>query len=318
MTTDKVVAKQSSRAQLFPRLDDRIRRRTLASVTYHAAHPEEIDSRLAELSREWGVERWLQLNSAALSLIGLALAVGGRRRLRWLALPAIVQTFLLQHGVQGFCPPLVLLRRLGVRTMSEIEAEREALKALRGDFDQISHDPADAKQTVSKTSHDMDPSKNASGAKLASTLDRVPANTSFTVNARIRRSMEQRLALYANRPELGRERLAELDREWDIERTLQVEGPLATLLGIVLGWRLNQRWLALPIFSQTMMLLHSLQGFYPLLPILRRMGFRTEQEISAERYAIKAQRGDFEHVRRADPANRANAAFIAAQPGTHP
>ena len=97
-----------------------------------------------------------------------------------------------------------------------------------------------------------------------------------------------------------------------------MEGPLATLFGIVLGWRSNQRWLALPIFSQTMMLLHSLQGFYPLLPILRRMGFRTEQEISTERYAIKAQRGDFERVRRADPANRADEAFTAAQPGPRP
>ena len=138
MTIENVVAKQSSRAQQFPELDNRIRRQTLASVTYHAAHPEEIDSRLAALSREWGVERWLQLNSATLSLIGLGWAVAGRRRRNWLALPAIVQVFLLQHGVQGFCPPLVLLRRLGVRTMSEIEAEREALKALRGDFDQVS------------------------------------------------------------------------------------------------------------------------------------------------------------------------------------
>jgi hypothetical protein len=315
MTVENVVAKQSTRAQLFPELDDRIRRQTRASVMYHAAHPEEIDGRLATLSREWGVERWLQLNSAALSLVGLGLAVTSKRR-RWLALPAVVQIFLFQHGVQGFCPPLVLLRKLGVRTMSEIEAEREALKALRGDFDQVARDPADSNQTLSKTSHDIDPKLSAKGAELASTLDRVPSNTSRTANERIRRDTERRLALYATHPAQRAQRLAELDREWDIERTLQVEAPLATLVGIVLGWRANERWLALPFFSQSMMLLHSLHGFYPLLPMLRRMGFRTEQEISAERYAIKVQRGDFERVRGAAPANRADEAFAAAQPGT--
>jgi len=45
--------------------------------------------------------------------------------------------FLLQHGVQGWCPPLGILRRLGVRTPREIEAERYALKSIRGDFDGI-------------------------------------------------------------------------------------------------------------------------------------------------------------------------------------
>jgi hypothetical protein len=35
---------------------------------------------------------------------------------------------------QGRCPPLSVLRRRGVRTRREIEAERCALKALRGDF----------------------------------------------------------------------------------------------------------------------------------------------------------------------------------------
>ena len=42
--------------------------------------------------------------------------------------------FLLQHALQGWCPPLPLLRRLGVRTQAEIERERYALKAIRGDF----------------------------------------------------------------------------------------------------------------------------------------------------------------------------------------
>jgi hypothetical protein len=53
---------------------------------------------------------------------------------RWLALPALVTAFLFQHAVQGWCPPIPVLRRLGFRTMREIDTERYALKALRGDF----------------------------------------------------------------------------------------------------------------------------------------------------------------------------------------
>jgi hypothetical protein len=44
----------------------------------------------------------------------------------------------LQHAVQGWCPPIPVLRRFGFRTADEINRERYALKALRGDFDGIS------------------------------------------------------------------------------------------------------------------------------------------------------------------------------------
>jgi hypothetical protein len=45
--------------------------------------------------------------------------------------------FFGQHALQGWCLPVPLLRRLGVRTQREIERERFALKALRGDFDSV-------------------------------------------------------------------------------------------------------------------------------------------------------------------------------------
>ena len=50
--------------------------------------------------------------------------------------PVGVAAFLLQHALQGWCPPLPVFRWYGVRTQSEIEQERYALKAIRGDFDQ--------------------------------------------------------------------------------------------------------------------------------------------------------------------------------------
>ena len=49
-----------------------------------------------------------------------------------------VGAFLLQHALQGWCPPLPLLRQLGVRTAEEINEERTALKTIRGDFYDVS------------------------------------------------------------------------------------------------------------------------------------------------------------------------------------
>ncbi len=91
-----------------------------------------LDIRLQELDREWDIERVLEANAAIFSLLGLTLARFFSRR--WFLLSAAVGTFLLQHAVQSWCPPVRLFRRLGVRTQREIDEERYALKVLRGDF----------------------------------------------------------------------------------------------------------------------------------------------------------------------------------------
>lgn len=91
-----------------------------------------LERRLHELDHEWDIERTLEANAAVISLIGLGLGTFLHRR--WYILPTLVGTFLLQHAVQGWCPPVPLFRRFGVRTATEIGYERYALKALRGDF----------------------------------------------------------------------------------------------------------------------------------------------------------------------------------------
>ena len=90
-----------------------------ANVAYFAEHPDEIDNRLDELDREWDIERTLEANAASVSLLGLMLALMVDRR--WLALPVGVAALLLQHAVQGWCPPVPVFRRLGVRTAGEID-----------------------------------------------------------------------------------------------------------------------------------------------------------------------------------------------------
>jgi hypothetical protein len=110
-----------------------IRRQTEQSVARCAeAGLDAIDRRLEELDREWDIERTLEANAATAVLAGVALGATVDRK--FFFFPAIVGGFLLQHAVQGWCPPLPLFRWLGVRTQGEIEEERYALKALRGDF----------------------------------------------------------------------------------------------------------------------------------------------------------------------------------------
>lgn len=110
-----------------------IRRRTEWDILHFGSQGNiGIDRRLDELDMEWDVERTLEANAASLSLLGAGLGAFVDRR--FFIIPAIVSSFLLQHAIQGWCPPLPILRSLGFRTAREIDIERYALKAIRGDF----------------------------------------------------------------------------------------------------------------------------------------------------------------------------------------
>ena len=117
----------------------RIRRQIEVNVHYYALHPHEIDQRLAELDEEWDIERMLEATAATLALTGTVLGIVRHRG--FLALPLLVTGFLLQHALQGWCPPAAVLRQRGVRTAAEIGGERAALKALRGDFASVERMP---------------------------------------------------------------------------------------------------------------------------------------------------------------------------------
>lgn len=101
-----------------------------------------IQQRLEELESEWDVERGLQTNFAAVTAVGVALGALVDRR--WFLFSAGAAAFMIQHALQGWCPPLPVLRRLNFRAMPEIQQERYALKALRGDFSGTEQDPLKA------------------------------------------------------------------------------------------------------------------------------------------------------------------------------
>jgi hypothetical protein len=119
-------------------LNRHVQNEILNRIRYYSGNRAEIPERLRKLENEWDIERAIEANAATLAFIGVVL---GARDRRWLTLPMLVSGFLLQHALQGWCPPVPLLRQLGFRTSYEIEEERQALKALRGDFDEIKSAP---------------------------------------------------------------------------------------------------------------------------------------------------------------------------------
>jgi hypothetical protein len=129
--------------------------------------------------------------------------------------------------------------------------------------------------------------------------DRVRANTWADVNEAIDRRTQLRLRSAAARAaddELSA-RIARLEYEWNFDRVVETEASLMGLLGLALAAAAgDRRLLVLPGTVSVMVLVHSLYGWYPLLPLFRRLGIRTQDEIDRERYALKAVRGDFESI----------------------
>jgi hypothetical protein len=119
-----------------PIVNQRIAERTRDRIEHVVGEGRDaIIRRLEQLDHEWDVDRALMVNFAIAG--GAAYAAGiyrythrpwfGQRRNGWLRFFTVQLGFLLLHGTVGWCPPLPVFRRLGVRTKSEIEAERRAL-----------------------------------------------------------------------------------------------------------------------------------------------------------------------------------------------
>ncbi|HEX2749115.1 MAG TPA: DUF2892 domain-containing protein [Verrucomicrobiales bacterium] len=128
-------------ASTCDQINERIARETRDRLAcYRNASHETITARLNELDREWDIERVLQTNAGMAGLTGAVLALTVHRK--FAVISALVGGFLVQHALQGWCPPLPVLRRAGVRTSHEINEERIALMKLRGDFGSPKEEPS--------------------------------------------------------------------------------------------------------------------------------------------------------------------------------
>ena len=123
-------------------INDIIQRQTADNLKrYLHSDNKTLTTRLEELNREWDTERVLETNASL--IIFISSIIGIFTSPYWFLLTGIISLFFLQHALQGWCPPLPILRKLGVRTPEEINAEKAVIRTLRGDFSDINKNPDD-------------------------------------------------------------------------------------------------------------------------------------------------------------------------------
>ena len=129
--TGEPVRSSSSRSR-----NQKIDQEIVSSIGHYSEQgAAAIESRIKELDRKWDIERTLEVNAGLLGLTGAILALTIDKR--WAVLPAVGTSFLVQHAIQGWCPPLPLFRFMGIKSRPELDREKYALKALRNDFKNV-------------------------------------------------------------------------------------------------------------------------------------------------------------------------------------
>ena len=117
--------------------------------------------------------------------------------------------------------------------------------------------------------------------------DRVRKVTSEAINQKISKEIKERIQYYSTRSagEVNN-RVNELEKEWDIERVLELNASLVALCGIILAAAKNKRWLILSGIVTGFLAQHAVQGWCPPIPLFRRLQIRTQKEIETERHAL--------------------------------
>jgi len=121
-----------------PTVNHRIRQKADEEVArFEGMMDSEIGAKIGDLDHEWDIERLVQAQTALAAMISLTVGLRINRRALF-GTTAIYSAFLL-HSLQGWSPQIPIFRRLGIRTQREIDREKYALKAIRGDFDSLEH-----------------------------------------------------------------------------------------------------------------------------------------------------------------------------------
>ena len=110
----------------------------------------------------------------------------------------------------------------------------------------------------------------------------VAENSPASVNDCLREQAEKSVARYQNaNAEQIELSLAQLNREWDVERLIEAESAMMILLGLLIGANFGRKWLVLPLFSTAMLIVHNTEEYSPLfLSFYQRIGFRSTNEIA--------------------------------------
>lgn len=89
------------------------------------------------------------------------------------------------------------------------------------------------------------------------------------------------------------ERISEIDKEWDIERTLLLNAAIVSVAGALLGTFVSKKWFLLTAVASVVMAEQAITGWSPASGLMKKLGKRTKEEIARERYGLKAMKGDF-------------------------
>lgn len=126
----------------------------------------------------------------------------------------------------------------------------------------------------------------------SSAHDPIREKTSEAVNARIDRETRGAIDEASESTIHLRERLIELDHEWDVDRALMLNfaviGGLSASLTLLHVARTGRPgFFGALLYTQLGFLAyHAIKRWCPPLPLFRRLGFRTSHEICAERIAL--------------------------------
>src|SRR4051794_36657380 len=111
------------------------------------------------------------------------------------------------------------------------------------------------------------------------TNDRVKAHTSDHVNQAIEEEAHRHVMRSAGASETTISyRISELDQEWDVERSLEMNASALAFTGTVLGLFVNRKFLAIPCVVLPFLFHHAVRGWCPPIRFLRRRGIRTRRE----------------------------------------
>jgi hypothetical protein len=126
--------------------------------------------------------------------------------------------------------------------------------------------------------------------------DKVRDKTPPEINQAIDIETAAIVRFYAGKTDYERsKRIEELDKEWDIERCVEIHEAGLSFIGVMLGLKRSKKWLLLPLMTSILLLQYAIWGWTPYASLLRRFGIRTRQEIDLEKYALKALCGEHHH-----------------------
>lgn len=146
-----IIPPNSKRVEMHTsnKINKKIAQRTVENIKeFKNASYDSLTNRIKQLDREWDTERVLEANAA--TIIFVSSVIGFFTSQYWYILTGFISFFLFVHAIQGWCPPLPLIRRIGIRTQEEIQIEKMTIKFMRGDFNNIGEEPLQIMNEIKK------------------------------------------------------------------------------------------------------------------------------------------------------------------------